>query len=275
MESDAVLTVSNIHPTAIVAEGARIGAGVTVGPYCLVGEHVVLGDGVKLISHVVVEGRTSIGDGTEIYPFASVGHRPQDLKFSGEPSTVSIGRNCTIRENVTINPGTSGGIMKTVVGDNCLLMASSHVAHDCQLGNNVVVANYGGIAGHCQVDDFVILGGATVLHQFVRIGAHAFIGAQSMVDADVIPYGMAVGNRAKLAGLNLVGLKRRKFDREAIHRLRAAYRMIFSTEGTLRERVEDASALFSDDVLVQDVVSFVTARNDRPLLMPGNGEANE
>ncbi|MBU1175392.1 MAG: acyl-ACP--UDP-N-acetylglucosamine O-acyltransferase [Alphaproteobacteria bacterium] len=264
-----------VHPSAIVADGAKIGDGATVGPYCLVGEHVELAEGVTLISHVVVEGRTSIGAGTTIYPFASVGHRPQDLKFAGEPSTLTIGKNCTIRENATINPGTRGGGMKTVIGDNCLLMASSHVAHDCQLGNNVIIANYGGVAGHCQVDDFVILGGSAVLHQFVRIGAHAFIGAQSMVDADVIPYGMAVGNRAKLAGLNLVGLKRRKFDREAIHSLRAAYRMIFSSEGTLRERVEDASALFSDDVLVQDVVNFLSNRADRPLCMPRNGEPSE
>lgn len=269
------MTETTIHPTAIVAAGAKVGAGVTIGPYCLVGEHVVLGDGVTLISHAVVEGRTSVGDGTQIFPFASVGHRPQDLKFEGEPSTVSIGKNCTIRENVTINPGTLGGGMQTIVGDNCLLMASSHVAHDCKLGNNVVVANYGGIAGHCQVDDFVIIGGSVVLHQFVRIGAHAFIGAQSMVESDVIPYGMAVGNRAKLAGLNLVGLKRRKFDREAIHRLRAAYRMIFSNEGTLRERVDDAAELFAKDQLVQDVVSFVSARNDRPLCMPRNGEQSE
>jgi UDP-N-acetylglucosamine acyltransferase len=261
-----------VHPSALVAQGATIGAGVSIGPYCLIGENVEIGDGVKLVSHVVVEGRTSIGAGTEIYPFASVGHRPQDLKFAGEPSTLSIGRNCTIRENVTINPGTRGGAMKTVIGDNCLLMASAHVAHDCQLGNNVVVANYGGIAGHCQIGDFATIGGMVALHQFVRIGSHAFIGAQSMVDADVIPYGMALGNRAKLGGLNLIGLKRRKFDREAIHRLRTAYRMIFSSEGTLRERVEDAAALFSKDALVQDVVNFIGTGTDRPLCLPRNGE---
>ena len=262
-----------IHPSAVVAPGAKIGAGATVGPFCLVGEHVELGEGVKLISHAVVEGRTTIGAGTEIYPFASIGHKPQDLKYDGEPSTLSIGTNCIIRENVTINPGTRGGNMKTVVGDNCLLMASSHVAHDCQLGNNVIVANYGGIAGHCQIDDYAIIGGCVALHQFVRIGAHAFIGAQSMVEADVIPYGMAVGNRAKLAGLNLVGLKRRKFDREAIHRLRTAYRMIFSSEGTLRERVDDAAELFAGDVLVQDVVTFIGAGGDRPVCLPRNGES--
>jgi len=266
---------TTIHPTAVIAEGAKIGDGVSVGPYCLVGENVELADGVKLISHAVVEGRTRIGTGTEIFPFASIGHRPQDLKYAGEPSTVSVGANCVIRENVTINPGTRGGGMETVIGDNCLLMASSHVAHDCHLGDNVVIANYGGVAGHCHLGDFVILGGMVALHQYVRVGAHAFIGAQSMVDADVIPYGMALGNRAKLAGLNLIGLKRRKFDREAIHRLRTAYRMIFSSEGTLRERIEDAAELFSGDVLVLDVVNFISAGIDRPLCLPRNGEHAE
>ncbi len=259
----------------MVAEGARIGEGVSIGPFCVVGENVQLDDGVSLISHVVVDGRTSIGAHTEIFPFASIGHRPQDLKYEGEPSTLSIGRNCSIRENVTINPGTRGGGMETVVGDNCLLMASSHVAHDCHVGNNVIVANYGGIAGHCRVDDYAIIGGMVGLHQFVRVGAHAFVGAHSMLDADVIPFGMAVGNRAKLAGLNLIGLKRRKFDREAIHRLRTAYRMIFSSEGTLRERVDDAAALFSEDELVQNVVNFIGMGNDRPLCMPRNGETSE
>ncbi len=266
---------TSIHPSASIVPGAKIGDGVTVGPYCLVGENVALDDGVTLISHVVVEGRTTIGTGTRIYPFSSIGHPPQDLKFAGEPSTLAIGKDCVIRENVTINPGTRGGGMETVIGDNCLLMASSHVAHDCHLGNNVVIANYSGIAGHCWVGDFVTLGGMVGLHQFVRIGDHAFIGAQSLVNADVIPYGLAVGNRAKLAGLNLVGLRRRKFDREAIHRLRTAYRMIFSSEGTLRERVEDAAALFHDDKLVQDIVNFIGSGNDRPLCLPRNGEQSE
>jgi len=266
---------TSIHPTALVSDGAKIGAGVLIGPYSIVGENVELADGVKLVSHVVVEGRTRIGAGTEVYPFASVGHCPQDLKYDGEPSTLTIGENCVIRENATINPGTRGGGMETVIGNDCLLMASSHVAHDCRLGNHVIVANYGGIAGHCQIGDFVTIGGMVALHQFVRIGSHAFIGAQSMVDADVIPYGMALGNRAKLAGLNLVGLKRRKFDREAIHRLRTAYRMIFSTEGTLRERLEDAASLFAGDALVLDVVNFISAGIDRPICLPRNGEHAE
>jgi len=264
-----------VHPTAIVANGARLGAGVRIGPYCIVGDNVVLHDDVELVSHAVVEGRTTVGAGTRIFPFASVGHQPQDLKYHGEHSRLEIGENCTIREAVTINPGTEGGGMLTRIGDNCLIMANAHVAHDAILGDNVIMANYVGIAGHVQVGDNVIFGGTCVVHQFTRIGAHAFIGAQSMVDGDVIPYGMAVGNRAVLTGLNLVGLKRRKFDRDAIHRLRTAYRQIFASEGTLRERVEDAAVLFKDDVLVQDVVRFIAEASDRPILLPRNGHEGE
>lgn len=264
-----------VHPTAIVSPGARLGNGVKIGPYCIVGEHVVLHDYVELISHVVVEGRTSVGAGTRLFPFASIGHQPQDLKFHGEASRVEIGERCTIRESVTINPGTEGGGMVTKVGDDCLLMACSHVAHDAQVGNHVVLANYVGLAGHTIIGDHVRFGGMCAVHQFVRIGQHAFIGAQSMVDADVIPYGLAVGNRARLGGLNLVGLKRRGFDRESIHTLRAAYRMIFSSEGTLRERVEDAAQLFKGDPLVQDVVGFITADSDRPLCLPRSTQDEE
>lgn len=269
------MSQTEIHPTAIVAPGARIGAGVRVGPFCVVGDDVVLGDGVELVSHVAVAGRTDIGAGTRIFPFASVGHQPQDLKYEGEPSRLIIGARCVIRESVTINPGTRGGIMETRIGDDCLIMANAHVAHDCVLGNHVILANYVGIAGHCTIGDHVIFGGICVVHQFVRVGSHAFIGAQSMVDADVIPYGMAVGNRAVLAGLNLVGLRRRGFDREAIHRLRAAYRMVFSSEGTLRERVDDAAALFKGDKLVQDVVDFIQASSDRAICMPRKGHHEE
>lgn len=264
-----------IHPTALVATGARLGSDVKIGPYCIVEADVTMEDGVELVSHAVIAGRTKIGAGSRVFPFASVGHSPQDLKYSGEESRVVIGANCTVRENVTINPGTQGGRMETTIGDNCLLMASSHVAHDCVLGDNVVVANYGGIAGHCEIGDFVTIGGMVVIHQFVRVGAHAFIGAQSMIEGDVIPYGMAVGNRARLAGLNLVGLKRRKFDRESIHTLRAAYRMIFSTEGTLQERVDDAASMFQNEKLVQDVVEFINASTGRALSMPKNGGSSD
>jgi len=264
-----------VHPTAIVSPKAHLGAGVKVGPYSIVGDDVSLGDGVELVSHVVVAGRTEIGAETRIFPFASIGHIPQDRKYHGEPSRLVIGERCVIRENATVNPGTEGGGMETRIGDDCLLMASTHVAHDAKLGNNVILANYVGIAGHCVIGDNVTFGGTCVVHQFVRVGSHAFIGAQSMVDADVIPYGMALGNRAVLGGLNLVGLKRRGFDREAIHSLRAAYRMIFSSEGTLRERVDDAAQMFSKDKLVQDVVEFISASNGRALCLPRNGHHEE
>jgi len=260
-----------IHPTAIVGAGASLGSGVKIGAYCIVGDNVVLHDNVELISHVTIDGNTELGAGTTVYPFASVGHRPQDLKYHGEASRLVIGERCTIRESVTINPGTEGGGMLTGIGNDCLIMAGAHVAHDAIVGNNVIMANYTGIAGHCVIGDNVIFGGSCVVHQYTRIGSHAFIGAASMVDGDIIPYGMAVGNRASLTGLNLVGLKRSRFDREAIHRLRAAYRQIFASEGTLRERVEDAAELFKDDKLVQDVVAFIVAASDRPIMLPRNG----
>ncbi|WP_421759909.1 acyl-ACP--UDP-N-acetylglucosamine O-acyltransferase [Devosia sp.] len=264
-----------IHPTAIVEPGAVLGDGVVVGPFCHVGAHVVLKERVELISHVVVSGWTAIGADTRIFPFASIGSPPQDLKFKGEESRLVIGERCQIRENVTVHPGTAGGGLETRIGDDCLLMNSAHVAHDCQIGNHVIIAAYVGIAGHCKIGDYVAFGGMCGVHQFVRIGAHAFIGAHSMIDSDVIPYGMAVGNRARLAGLNLVGLKRRKFDREAIHTLRAAYRMVFSTEGTLQERVEDAAKLFQDEPLVQEVVKFITSAADRPICLPGNASSDD
>ena len=269
------MTGASVHPTALVGSGTRLGKGVKIGPYCIVGDNVVLHDNVELISHVSIDGHTEVGAGTHIYPFASIGHKSQDLKYHGEDSRLVIGERCTIRESVTINPGTEGGGMETRIGNDCLIMASAHVAHDAIIGNNVIMANYVGIAGHCHVGDNVIFGGTCVVHQFTRIGAHAFVGAHSMVDGDVIPYGMAVGNRAALTGLNLVGLKRRKFDREAIHRLRAAYRQIFASEGTLRERVEDAAELFKADPLVQDVVGFIAAASDRPILMPRNGNTTD
>lgn len=269
------VTATSIHPTAIVGAGAKIGAGVKIGPYCIVGDGVELADGVELVAHVFIDGHTRIGAETRIFPFASLSREPQDRKFHGEDSRIEIGERCVIRENVTINPGTEKGGMVTRIGDDCLIMASAHVAHDAILGNNVIMANYCGVAGHVIVGDNVTFGGTCVVHQFTRIGAYAFIGAQSMVDADVIPYGMAVGNRAKLAGLNLVGLKRHGFDRDAIHKLRAGYGMIFSGEGTLRERVEDAATMFKNDKLVQDVVSFITSASDRGICLPRNGQAEE
>jgi UDP-N-acetylglucosamine acyltransferase len=266
---------SSIHPTAIVEDGATLGDGVLIGPYCIVGKDSKLGDGVQMLSHAVVTGRTTIGARSKIFPFASIGHQPQDLKYAGEPSTLEIGSDTTIREHVTINPGTAGGGMITRIGDRCLIMIGVHIGHDCIIGNNVIMSNNVTFAGHCRVDDFVVMSGYSGSTQFVHIGAHAFVGGLSKVEKHLIPYGTAVGNPAELSGLNLVGLKRRGFDREAIHNLRTAYRMIFSTEGTLRERVDDAAAIFPNDVLVQDVVKFIIAAKDAPLTLPRNGHGEE
>jgi len=264
-----------VHPTAIVEDGAKLGNDVEVGPYCLVGKDVTLGDGVEMLSHAVVTGRTSVGPRARIFPFASIGHRPQDLKYAGEPSTLEIGADVTIREHVTINPGTAGGGMITRIGDRCLIMIGAHIGHDCIIGSNCVLSNNVTFAGHCRVDDYVVMSGYSGATQFVHIGAHAFVGGLSKVEKHLIPYGTAVGNPAELSGLNLVGLKRRGFDREAIHNLRTAYRMIFASEGTLRERVDDAAAIFPNDQLVQDVVKFIVEAKDNPLTLPRNGHSEE
>lgn len=260
-----------IHPNAIISPRAIIGAGVRIGPFCTVGEHVVLHDGVELLSHVVIDGHTEIGPRTRVFPFASLGFEPQDLKYHNEPSTLTIGADCTIREHVTINPGTEGGGMATTVGDHCLLMIGVHVAHDCHVGHHAILSNNAGLAGHCNVGDYVIISGHAGVKQFVQIGAHAFVGGMAKVENDIIPYGMVVGSPGHLAGLNLVGLKRRGFDREGIHKLRAAYRMIFSTEGTLRERIDDAAKIFADDPLVAEVIAFIQKPSGNTLMLPKDG----
>jgi UDP-N-acetylglucosamine acyltransferase len=262
--------VTSIHPMAAVDPAACIGAGVTIGPFCTVGPHVVLGDGVQLISHVAVWGRTTIGARTRVFPFASLGHEPQDLKFKGEESTLSIGEDCTIREGVTMNPGTAGGTMATIVGDRCTFLANAHVAHDCKIGNGVIFSNNVLLAGHCNVGDYVIMGGGSAVHQFVRIGQHAFVGAMSGIGNDVIPYGMAItpDREARLSGLNIIGLKRRGFDRENIHELRRAYRLLFANEGTLKERVEDVAAEFEAHPLIHEVLDFIREGGDRAICVP-------
>lgn len=262
---------THIHPTAIVDLKARLGKEVKIGPYCVVGEHVILGDGVELKSHVVIDGRTSIGKQTTIFPFASIGLQPQDLKFHGEPSELVIGESNMIREHVTINTGTEGGGMITRIGNHCLLMVGSHVAHDCQLGDHVILANNATLAGHVVVGDFVILGGLSAVHQFVRIGHHAMIGGMSGVESDVIPYGQVSGERAGLVGLNLVGLKRRGFDRETIQTLRSAYRLLFSPEGTLAERIDDVSGRFKESA-VAEVIEFLRGGTSRAICQPKNGQ---
>ncbi len=257
---------ASVHPTAVVEPGATLGEGVVVGPFCAVGGAVVLGDGVRLLSHVAVAGRTTLGPRTRVFPFSSIGHEPQDLKYRGEPSTLTIGADCVIREGVTMNPGTAAGGLATVVGDRGTFLANAHVAHDCQVGHDVIFSNNVMLAGHCRVGSFVILGGGAAVHQFVRIGAHAFVGGLAGVENDVIPYGMALGNRAVLAGLNLVGLKRRGFSREEIHDLRRAYRLIFAAEGTLKERVEDVGAEFAAHPQVQEILGFIRDGGERGAL---------
>ncbi|MGL4444442.1 MAG: acyl-ACP--UDP-N-acetylglucosamine O-acyltransferase, partial [Alsobacter sp.] len=248
---------ATIHPMSVVDPAARIGAGATIGPFCTVGPEVELAEGVELVSHVAVAGRTTVGARTKIYPFASIGHPPQDVKYKGEPSTLTIGVDCLIREGVTMNPGTAGGGMKTTVGDRCFFLANSHVAHDTSIGDNVIFSNNVMCAGHVKVGNFVIVGGGTGLHQFIRVGDHAFIGGGAGVMHDVIPFGMVRDNPAHLAGLNLVGLRRRGFTREQIHELRRAYRLLFADEGTLSERVEDVASEFASHPLIHEILDFI------------------
>ncbi len=258
----------DIHPTAVVDGGARIGANVTVGPYSIVGAEVELADGVTVMSHVVVNGRTSIGANTKVYPFASIGLAPQDLKYKGEPSRLEIGCNNIIREHVTMHAGTEGGGMVTRVGNNCLFMVACHVAHDCQIGDHVIMVNNATLGGHVMVGDWAILGGLAAVHQFVRIGRHAMLGGLSGVEADVIPYGSVTGVRARLQGLNIVGLKRRGVSRDNIHVLRNAARLLFAQEGTLAERLEDVAELFHDNRAVMEIVDFIRAESQRSICQP-------
>ena len=258
----------DVHATAAVEAGARLGEDVRIGPFCHVGADVTLGDRVELISHVAVAGRTSIGAGTRVFPFASIGHQPQDLKYRGEPSRLTIGSDCLIREGVTINPGTEGGGMHTVVGDRCAFLANSHVGHDCHVGNSVVLSNNVMLAGHVSIGDFVILGGGAAVIQFARVGAHAFLGGMSGLENDLIPYGMALGNRAHLSGLNIIGLQRRGFARDDIHSLRRAYRALFADEGTLQERLEDVEKEFVGHPIVTEIVAFIRAGGKRALCIP-------
>jgi UDP-N-acetylglucosamine acyltransferase len=263
----------NIHATAVVDPSASLGTDVEIGPFCVIGPHVELGEGVRAHSHAVITGRTTLKQGCQVYPFASIGQRPQDVKYHDEPSTLTIGPNTTIREHVTINPGTEGGHMATVVGANCLLMIGAHVAHDCALGNNVTLVNGATLGGHVSIGDGAIIGGLSAVHQFVRIGAYAFIGGMSGITADVIPFGMAIGNRANLCGLNIVGLKRKGFPREQIHELRQAYRMLFSSEGTLKERLEDVESMFATNPLARQIIDFMKTDSGRSFCVPNNAAA--
>ncbi len=258
---------AEIHASAVIEDGAVIGQGCRIGPFCCVGPKVVLGPKVHLKSHVVVTGITEVGEETVIFPFATVGEIPQDLKFKGEETRLIIGKRNRIREGATLNTGTEGGGGVTRVGDDCLIMTGAHVAHDATVGNNVVMANQVAIAGHCVIDDDVIIGGLSGIHQFVRVGKGAIIGAVTMVTNDVIPYGLVQSSRGALDGLNLVGLKRRGVDRADITALRAAYQMLAQGEGAFQERAARL-AVENDSAYVREITDFILGASDRSFLTP-------
>lgn len=252
------------HPSALIDDGAVIGEQSQIGPYCVIGPNVKIGERVKLHSHVVIEGNTTIGDDCEIWPFAALGTAPQDLKYKGEESQLIIGARNRIREHVTMNPGTSGGGMITRIGDDGLFMVGVHVAHDCQVGNHVIMANQATLAGHVVVGDFAVLGGLSAVHQFVVIGHHAMIGGMSGVEKDVLPYGLVSGERASLQGLNLVGLRRSQVNAEQVRSLQQAYQILFpmSANGVALENFSDrvlslANSPLGQEVLIQEWVHFI------------------
>jgi UDP-N-acetylglucosamine acyltransferase len=262
-----------IHPTAIIEPGATIGNDVKIGPYCHIGPQVTLGDGVEIMSHVNIWGNTTIGPKTKIFPFASLGHIPQDLKYNGEESRLEIGSNNVIREYVTINLGTNHGGLTTRVDSHCLIMAGCHIAHDCHVGSHVIMANNVSLGGHVEVGDYAILGGHAAVHQFVRIGAHAMVGGMCGVSQDVIPYGILAEEPTGLAGLNLIGLKRRGFSSGAINSLREAYKALFSDDAlnsasTFVERVVQLEDQFKACDEVQYLIGFIRNGTHRNICMP-------
>ncbi len=259
---------ADIHASAIVAEGAKIGPGCKIGPFCILGPDVVLGEGVMLKSHVVIQGDTHIGQDTTVFPFAVIGEIPQDLKFDGEKSRLRIGARNRIREHVTMNTGTAKGGGETRIGDDGLFMAGCHIAHDAQVGHRVIVVNSSAVAGHCVIENDVIIGGLSGVHQWVRVGQGAIIGAVTMVTKDVVPHGLVQGPRGALDGLNLVGLKRKGVSRADITALRAAFQMLKDGDGTFQDRA-NRLAEESDSPFVQQMVTFILGNSDRNFLTPG------
>ena len=255
-----------IHPTALVHHTAVLGHNVRIGPFCTVGPDVTIDDGAELVSHVVAEGHTHIGAGVILFPFCTVGMAPQDLKYKGEPTRCDIGARTQIREHCTIHRGTATGRGLTSVGADCMLMAVAHVAHDCSVGNNVIIANNAVMGGHVSIGDHAVIGGSAAIHQFVRIGRAAMIGGVSGVEGDVIPFGSVIGNRARLAGLNVIGLKRRGFEKAAIMSLRAAFRTLFKDEGVFAHRLAETRASWGHDVLVAEVLAFIDGESHRGLI---------
>lgn len=260
-----------IHPTAIVAEGATIGADVAIGPYCLVGPAVRIADGARLISHVVVEGRTSIGPGAVLYPFCTIGLAPQDLKYKGEDTAVEIGARTHIREHCSIHRGTPTGTGTTRIGADCLLMAVVHVAHDCALGNGVIVSNNVVMGGHVVIGDHAVIGGAAAIHQFVHIGRAAMVNGVTGIPADLIPFGRASGNHGRLVGLNVVGMRRRGFDEATITTARRAFRFLFLGPGVFAARVLEARTRFGSDPVVAEILDFIEHPGRRGLITTDAG----
>lgn len=264
-----------IHPSSIIEPGALLGENVSIGPFCHIGSEVVIKDNVEIMSHVTVQGNTSIGSHTRIFPFAAIGLECQDKKFTGEKTALEIGEHNIIREYVTIHPGTKVGGGLTRVGNNNLLMVGVHIAHDCMVGNNIVMANNATLGGHVCVEDYATLGGLCAVHQYVQIGCHAMISGLSGVRRDVIPYGFVIADEGHLSGLNLVGLKRRDFSRDTIHVLRSAYRLLFAPEGTMAERLEDVGELFNNNEPVMDIVRFIKLKSTRNICQPRHPMGDE
>ena len=258
-----------IHKTAVIDSKAKIFKNVKVGPFCYIGPDVILDENVELVSNVHIQGNTKVGKGTRIFPFASIGTQPQDLKYKGEKNSLIIGQNNLIREYVTINPGTEGGGSKTVVGNNCLFMISSHIAHDCKIGNNVIIANNVPLGGHVTIEDSVVIGGNSAVQQFTRIGRLAMIGGMTGVLKDVIPFGLSIGNRNYLQGLNLIGLRRQKYENQKIIDLNEAYKQIFSSKN-LHENLSKINGEYKNNELVKEVISFIEKDKKRPICSPKN-----
>ena len=256
-----------IHNSSVIDKKAKISKNVKIGPFCYVGPNVELQENVELVSNVHIEGTTFIGNGTKIFPFASIGTQPQDLKYKNEKNSLSIGKNNIIREYVTINPGTEGGGTKTSIGDNCLFMISSHIAHDCIIGNNVIIANNVPLGGHVTIEDSVVIGGNSAVQQFTRIGRLAMIGGMTGVLKDVIPFGLSIGNRNYLQGLNLIGLRRKKYENKLIIGLDKAYKEIFSSKN-LYENLSKINGEYKDNKLVSEVIEFIEKDKKRPICSP-------
>lgn len=261
-----------IDSTARVEDGARLADGVEIGPFCTVGADVVLGEGVRLVSHVAIGGHTTIGAGSSVHPFASLGSPPQSFHYKGEPSRLLIGSNCVIREHVTMNVGTAGGHMETVVGDNCMFMVGAHVAHDCIIGANTVFANNATLAGHVTVGENVFIGGLAAVHQFTRIGEGAMIGGLCGVHFDIIPFGLMMEGHPGLRALNYVGLKRRGATPQQRRELQEAYRELFYAAGTLSERAERTAERFAENAFVMRIVDFVRTAGKRRLTVPSDAD---